>query len=175
MNFSTLKGVEIPNGVVQNIKVNGSLLWKKSPEAPKYTDLVPTAKATDGSILDGIGYRRGVHYSSATFVSSSAFTAIGFIPIDGSVTHDIYLYGLSLSGTNKNRFVLATSSLGGVAESTSIKDGFSNTYIASITKLADNYFKITTNTYSTKVKYFGISGVTVSGLTPIVTLDEPII
>lgn len=96
------------------------------------------------------------------------------MPIDGSISHDIYVYGLNFSGTTNNRFCLWSERLASIAESTKITEGFSGTYISSITKLGANYFKITTRTYSARVSYFTVAGVTISGLTPIVTMDEPI-
>lgn len=174
MDFSTLKGIEIPNGVVQNIKVNSSLLWEKSPEAPSYIDLVPNALNKDGTILDGKGYRTGYYWNVGSLASASAFTAIGLIPISGTVQHDIYVYGINFTGTARNKFGVHGENFSNLNEAGSLKDGFTHSIVSSVTKLADNYFKIRTTTYSTKVKYFAISGVTVSGLTPIVTMDEPI-
>ena len=59
-------------------------------------------------------------------------------------------------------------------EAVRIADGFSNTLLPSVTKLREYYYKITTKGYSTKVAYFAVSGATVDGVVPIVTLDEPI-
>lgn len=175
MIFANVKSITIPEGNVKQISSGGVVLWKMVEESgPTYTNLVTSALAKDGTILDGIGYRQGAYYNGSTITSASAFTSVGFISIDGSVQHDIYLYGLSLSGTPKNVFVLGTETFSAADHFGSLKDGFSNTNIESITKLADNYYKIRTNTYSTRVKYFALSGVTVSGLVPIVTIDEPI-
>lgn len=174
MNFVDVKSITIPEGDVTKITAGGVVIWEKV-SALTYTDLVPTAiDKTTGSVLDGVGYRRGVHYSGSTMASNSACTCIGLIPIDGSAQHDIYLYGLNLTGTNKNAYVLWNASYSMMTATVSIKEGFSNTYIESITKLSDNYYKIRTKTYSTNVKYFAIGAVTVSGLTPVVTMDEPI-
>lgn len=175
IDFTGVKAITIPEGIVKKItrKSDGVVRWEKAP-AFVYTDLVPTALATNGSVLDGVGYRRGANWNSSSLDSRSAFTAIGLIPIDGTITHDIYVYGLNFTGTPYNRYVLFNQSRSSLASSASVKEGFSSTYIASVTKLADNYFKITTKTYSTNVKYFAISAVTVDGIVPIVTMDEPI-
>ena len=161
------------NNVLQ-VLLNGTPIWGEIVVPPKYNDLVPTALNTDGTVLDGIGYRTGVYWNSNTMASASAFTAIGLIPFDGIVVHDIYLYGIDLTGTARNRYQVHNASRSSLSSSASIKEGFSSALIESITKLDDYYFKITTKTGSTNIKYFAISGVTVSGLTPIVTLDEPI-
>lgn len=171
--FSNTKSLTIPEGEVSKIESNGIVIWQKAPDIV-YNDLVPTALYTDGAVFDGVGYRRGVAWtSSGALETADAFTAIGLIPIDGSVTHDLYVYGLDFSGTAKNRFVIFNSSFAPADSHVSLKDGYSGIY-ATVTKLDENYFKITTKTYSSKIKYFSISGVTASGIKPIVTMDEPI-
>lgn len=171
--FTNTKALTILDGEVVKVENANGVLWEKQTML-EFTDLVPTALATDGTVLDNIGYRRATAWNGASFLTMSAFTAIGLIPIEGSTQHDIYVYGLNFTGTTYNRYVLFNSAYSSVDIALSLKDGYSGTYIASVTKLADNYFKITTNTYSSKVQYFALSGVTVSGLTPIVTMDEPI-
>lgn len=172
MDFLTLRSLVIPEGIVTKIISSDVTLWEKPSS---YTDLVPTALATDGTILNGAGYQPGYYWENAALTTASAFTAIGMIEIDGTFSRNIYLYGLDLTGTSRNRFILYNQNFGVLAQTASIKEGFSNTYIASIEKLANYYWKITTNVYSTKVKYFTLSGVTVSGMKPIVTLDEEIL
>ena len=148
----------------------GVVLWEAPPS---YTDLVPTATDRNGNILDGIGYRRNAKWSSGALITQSSFTAIGLIPIEGTIQHDIYMYGLNFSGTSHNNYGVfsETTMLG---QDASIKDGHSGTYLEAVTKLGENYFKIRTKTYSDKVKFFVLSAVTVDGITPIVTIDEPI-
>ena len=171
IDFSKVKAVTIPEGSVKRIKCGSTVIWEKGPA---YTDLVPTAMATDGTILDGIGYRRGVSWSSDQLVTSNtAFTAIGLIPIDGTVAHDIYVYGLNFSGTTYNRMPLFNANRSNLTQSNGLKDGFNGTYVT-VTKLGTNYFKITNKIWSSNPKYFAISGVTISGVVPIVTIDEPI-
>lgn len=175
IDFTDVKAVTIPEGIVKKIirKSDSVVLWEKAPTFV-YTNLVPTALAKDGTVLDGVGYRRGATWNGSNLLDKSAFTAVGLMPIDGTVSHDIYVYGLDFSGTTYNRFGLFTDTFSNLAQTASLKAGFSDTYIESVTKLADNYFKITTKTYSNKVKYFAISAVTVSDIVPIVTLDEEI-
>lgn len=172
MNFANVKSITIPEGKVKKITAGGVVIW----EAVSYTNLVPTAKYTDGTVLDGIGYRRGVSWNGNKLVTTNtAFTAIGFISFgDGTKAYDIYVYGLDFSGSTYNKFQVCDSSYNPLSAGNGIKDGFSNT-VVTVTKLADNYFKLSTPGYSSKVKTFIISGVTVDGITPIVTIDEPII
>lgn len=173
IDFAGVKAITIPEGNVSKItrKSNNAVLWER---APLYTNLVKNALDIDGTVLDGVGYRINAKWHGSKLTTQSSFTAIGLMPIDGSVSHDIYMYGLNFSGTAHNVYALFSSTFSGVDAITSLKEGSSNIYIDSITKLAENYWKITTKTYSTKVKYFAISAVTVSGIVPIVTLDEPI-
>jgi hypothetical protein len=172
MNFANVKSITIPEGKVKRIISGETVLWQ---EPASYANLVPTAIGKDGEILDGIGFRKGATWDgNGNIATASAFTAIGLIPIDGSVTHEIYVYGINFSGTANNRMPLYKANYASLAITNNLKEGTSGSYIASITKLADNYFKITTKTYSTNVKYFALSGVTVSGLDPIVTMDEEI-
>lgn len=173
MNFTALKSLTIPEGEVSKITANGVVIWEAAPPLV-YTDLVPAAVATDGTVLDGVGYRRGAIWNGSALQSWNSYTAVGCIPINGAVSHDIYVYGLNFTGTSYNRYSLFTETFSNLAGTLSLKEGVSDSYVASVTKLADNYFKITTKTYSSKVKYFTISAVTVSGMKPIVTMDEPI-
>ncbi len=175
MDFSSLKRLTIPEGEVSKITVGGVVIWKKPSNFLPHTNLVPNAKNTDGTILDGVGYREGYHWLNGSLsAKNTAFTAIGLIPFgDGTVAHSVYVYGLNFSGSAYNTFGLFDSSFASIAEIASVKDGFSNAQVI-VKKLSDNYFQFTTAAYSARVEYFAISGVTVSGLTPIVTLDEPI-
>lgn len=171
MNFANVKSITIPEGKVKKITAGGVVLW----EEISYTNLVPTAKYRDGTVLDGIGYRRKAFWNGVNFGSHDSFTAIGNIPFgDGTKAHDIYVYGLNFSGSSYNRFYVADSSYAQLNGATGIKDGFSNS-VVTVAKIGDNYWKLTTPSFSTKVKNFCMSGVTVDGITPIVTIDEPIV
>lgn len=81
MDFSSVKKITIPEGVVKKIECNGIVLWKS------FTNLVPTSTDTDGSIFNGVGYKDNVRLSSSGGVSSSAqngSVTTGFIPINGA-------------------------------------------------------------------------------------------
>lgn len=172
--FSDLKSLVIPEGEVTKITAGGVVLWEKITMLP-HNDLVPTGINTDGTILDGIGYRLGAFWNSTRIDPNDAFTAIGAMPFDGTSSHDIYVYGLNFSGTAYNKFILFDSAFTYLNGAVGVTDGTTVSGICTVQKLAENYYKITTGTFSTRVKYFAISGVTVDGVTPIVTLDQPII
>ena len=176
--FTDLKALSIKEGEVTKITSGGVVLWEKISFLP-HTNLVPTAKNKDGTTLDGVGYRRQCIWNGANISSGFAlFTAIGLIPFgNGTVQHDIYVYGLDFTGSSSNRYYVYGSTYNMMDGITSgIKDGYASTgLVLSITKLGDHYYKFRTKAYSVNVKYFTISGVTVDGVTPIVTLDEPIL
>lgn len=84
IDFSAVKAVTIPEGVVKKIVSAGVTLW----QAITYTNQVPLSTDTDGSIYNGVGYKDNVRLSSSGGVSSSAqagSTTTGFIPINGAV------------------------------------------------------------------------------------------
>ena len=84
IDFSTVKKITIPEGVVKKIVCAGVTLWKS------FTNQVPISTDTDGSIYNGIGYKENVRLSSSGGISSSAQTGsvtTGFIPFpDGDKT-----------------------------------------------------------------------------------------
>lgn len=172
-DFTLLTNLTIPEGEVAKIQSGDYILWEKKPML-EFTNLVPSAIFTDGTILDGVGYRLNAYWNSNVLTSKSQFTSIGFIPFDGTIVHDIYVYGLNFSGTNYNVFCVYDDVFKQLNGDVGIKDSYSGAVVSNVTKLSDNYFKITTNIFSSKVKYFALSGVTNDILTPIVTIDEPI-
>lgn len=172
IDFSGIKKLSIDGVELKQLFINGILVWT---EPVSYKNLVPIALDRSGNILDGKGYRTGAYWSSGnTLSSNSACTAIGLMPIDHSSQHDIYLYGINLTGTNKNCFSLWNEAYSNLDSVLNLKEGVLGNLLVSCEKLGEHYYKITTKTYSNKIKYFSIGGITVSGLTPIVTIDEPI-
>lgn len=146
-----------------------------------YTNLVPTAKGMDGNVFNGVGYQRDFRWSSSnTLKESTGSTAIGCMPTMPSQSLTIYVYGLDFGGTTADLVVSGTEISNGTFSnggyfSNLLEDGFTGTnFVSSVEKLADHYYKITTITVPSSHKYFAISGATVSGITPIVTLNEPI-
>lgn len=173
IDFTLLTNLTIPEGEVIKIQSDNYILWEKNIMLD-FTNLVPSAIFTDGTILDGVGYRLNAYWNSNILTSKSQFTSIGFIPFDGTIVHDIYVYGLNFSGTSYNVFCVYDNAFTKLNGDIGIKDSYSGVVVSNVTKLSDNYFKITTNIFSSKVKYFAISAVTIDGIKPIVTLDEPI-
>ena len=172
MNFSQLEKLIIPEGEVTEIKIGGVVIWQ-SIKPLAFDDLVPTA-TWDGVVLDGVGYRRDVVPNSSALDAKSAFTTVGKISLpDGTVQHDIYVYGLDFSGTPYNRFCVYDVNGSQLNFTNNMADGYTSSITASVTKLADHYWKITTVAYSTKVKAFALSGVTVGDLIPKVSVDQP--
>lgn len=86
MNFSTVKKIVIPEGVVTKIVAAGKTLW----QAITFTNQVPISTDTDGSIFNGVGYIENRRLSSSGGLSGSAqngSVTSGFIPWNGDTTY----------------------------------------------------------------------------------------
>lgn len=84
IDFSKIKAITIPDGVVTKIVSAGVTLW----EAIRFKNWVPLSTDTDGSIFNKTGYKDDVRLSSSGGLSGSAqngSTTTGFIPINGAV------------------------------------------------------------------------------------------
>lgn len=144
-----------------------------------YTDLVPTAKGSDGSVLNGVGYQRDARWSTSAGTLTTGvtgYTAIGLSPITGGKPLTVYVYGLELDGTSYSALI-ANKLLTGTVKDFSYKltAGFTGTtFVSKVEKLANYYYKITTLATDSTAAYFALCGKTVSSMTPIVTLNEPI-
>lgn len=86
IDFTGVKGVTIPEGVVKMITRGSEVLWK----AITFKNQVPISTDTDGSIFNGVGYKENVRLSSSGGISGSAqngSVTTGFIPFpDGDAT-----------------------------------------------------------------------------------------
>lgn len=179
MNFTTVKAITIPDGNVVKNTSNGVVLWKKISFLP-HTNLVPTAKNADGSILDGIGYRRKNTLLSSGSVfamaASDICTAVGMMTLkNGTTVHDIYIYGLDFTGVVGNKYLVFGSTYNMLSSATYLKVGGTSAVHSALTQLGDHYYKFTTKAYSEKVKYFALAATTVNGMEPIITVDQPIL
>lgn len=88
IDFSNLKAVTIPEGVVTKIVSAGKTLWELV--VATYTNQVPISTDTDGSIYNGTGYKDNTRLSSSGGVSGSAqngSVTTGFIPWYGDTTY----------------------------------------------------------------------------------------
>lgn len=97
MDLSTIKSIAIPEGNVVEIKdKNGIILFGKKTEP---TNLIPTAKDTDGSIYNGVGYKAKQRInSSGNIVSYDYCTLTGLMPCDGlNDATRIYVKGLTFN------------------------------------------------------------------------------
>jgi hypothetical protein len=153
-----------------------------------FNDLLPTAIDTDGSIYNGIGYKKNTYIQSNGVTKEAGYyVATGFIPCTaGSV---IYAHDMSFSKGDDNcriifydkNFNVCTYGDGNttpllVNRGLLIKNG--NTYVAEYTGLSDG-FKITLN-----AGQYGPHGNTayarlsiykaVWGENPMIAVDEPI-
>ena len=78
IDFSTVKAITIPEGVVKKIVSAGVTLW----EAIRYKNWVPFSIDTDGSIFNKVGYKDGSRLnSSAAVVELAGYVVSGYIPV----------------------------------------------------------------------------------------------
>ena len=85
IDFSKVKKITIPEGIVTKIVCAGVTLWK----AITFTNQVPISTDTDGSIFNDVGYEENVRLSSSGGISGSAqegSVTTGFIPWYGDTT-----------------------------------------------------------------------------------------
>ena len=148
-----------------------------------YTDVLATATDASGNIFNGIGYQRGVRFTSlgtgTDLTASNYYMVTGFIPVKPGTT--IY--------TKDLRFNDTTESYAGIVYYNSSKTRFSNmgignvvngnaTYVTNYTETSDGCsFAIPTNATLTNngLAYirmvYPISGV---GSNPSISLNQPI-
>lgn len=101
MDFSSIKAITIPEGIVKKIVSAGVTLWQ-AVQAVSYKNWVPYAIDTDGSIYNGgLGYIDGTRLSSSGGTSASATTTTtGFIPAKAGDTIRIKGYRWYTSATS---------------------------------------------------------------------------
>lgn len=101
IDFSAVKAVTIPEGVVKKIVSAGVTLW----QAITYTNQVPLSTDTDGSIYNGVGYKENVRLSSSGGVSGSAQSGsvtTGFIPFPTGDATVIRMKGVEWKNATTN-------------------------------------------------------------------------
>lgn len=193
MIFANVKKLIIPEGEVKQIASGSTILWKKG-----YTNLVPTAIDTNGSIFNGTGYRDGYRLSSSGNLSSQAITTTtGYIRCKS--TDVIRMAGLSFlptTGYNYLAFFDANFTLLGsinIAKHTSFSSGYQNVVrgnVSHVTGGSQNTCPSVVNGVTTfdhyqfnasadKVAYFRVNGQWAegsgkSGANMIVTVNEEI-
>lgn len=77
IDFSAVKAITIPEGIVTKIVYAGVTLW----EAIRYKNWIPFAIDTDKSIFNKVGYKNNSRLnSSAAVVTLDGYTVSGYIP-----------------------------------------------------------------------------------------------
>lgn len=179
-DFSTVKAITIPEGVVTKIVSAGTTLWQTVTSG--YTNLVPLSTDTDGSIFNGVGYKTGYRLnSSATEKTATTHVITGFIPYtDASDT--IYVSGLLTDGGNsdgswQNGYIFLFDSsynwVGRVACSTNGDVCASIITACERTVDAEGISTIKLTTSDTNFSYLRLSGYN-NGTEIIVTVNEEI-
>lgn len=211
LTFTAADGYELPTSV----SVSGAeYTWNKSSGVlvlsnpignvsvtiaatalPTYTNLVPTAKASDGAAIYGVdyngdgtpdGYKNDMRLGSAgSYSAGSGFVATGFIK--QTLENSIYIKGNELSYVSNTRLYTYEKYIGGVitfancvGSNSSGITSFANWF--AVETLGDKYYKLTpTQALLDKAKTQGVSGhyyyqlsIPGKGDTLIITDNEPI-
>jgi hypothetical protein len=78
MDFSTIKAITIPEGVVKKISIGNNIIWE---EPSSYKNWVPYSINTDGSIFNGTGWIGKTRLSSSGATKSADYASTtGYIP-----------------------------------------------------------------------------------------------
>ena len=167
IDFSTLKSLKIPEGVVTKIVSAGVTLW----EAVKYKNWIPYSTTEDGkTIFNGVGYKDNSRLnSSAVVVDQTGYAAFGFIPLKAGDV--VRVKGLTWNSTYNTGcyFWIFDSSF------TKLKQKRPNGGSSDITveDEGNGVTKFTIRTYATETAYFRISAYG-SGANAIITVNEEI-
>ena len=180
--------VSVSGGNINIANVTGNIVITAAAEVskPAYNNLVPAAINLDGAIMDDngtkCGYKRGYRWSSSnTLKEGASYTSIGLMPLPTTQSITVYVYGLDFTATTGDVIFACTAISNGAVSnngnfSNLLKAGFTGAgWADEVEKLADNYWKITTTAAASSAKWFAISGTTVSGMTPVVSINEPIL
>lgn len=176
MDFSAVKAVTIPEGVVKKIACAGVTLW----EAISFTNQVPISTDTDGSIYNGVGYKDGYRLSSSGGVSGTAVptaTHTGFIKFNaGEVIRVKITGGFTQSGAG-NYFNFYDTAFGLVKAD--YPDSYKNGTYGTTETLSDGSTLITLHNYMGgltigQAYYIRISLNPAKGADLIVTVNEEI-
>lgn len=181
MNFSTIKALSIPEGIVTKIEFAGNIIWQVA-ETISYKNWVEYAVETDGTTIynGGLGYKDGYRVSSSGSIKSSTVygTCTGYIPFTGG--NVIYLSGVEWASNeddSQKAIAFYDSSFGWLGTATYQQNGAGLYYgICNNTTLKFSCvngittFQTPTNT---SIAYVVISGVG-SGEDMIVTINEEI-
>ena len=127
IDFSAVKEISIPEGIVKKIVSAGITLWKASSY---YKNWVPFSIDTDGSTFNGTGYIDGYRLSSSgSLKAQEGSVATGFIPatsgdvirmsgatwgtsVDNGYTYILFYDSNFTKLANVNRFKLANETNG---------------------------------------------------------------
>lgn len=138
-----------------------------------YTNLVPTAVATDGiTVFNGTGYMNGQYASAPHHYTDAACVTTGFIRL-GTDVRAIYVKGAEWTASNKHCRVHLYSTLG-TQSGLSHKFEGATTGIFTVETLGTNYYKFTPSRVSLVAEYWYCMSLVGTGENLIITHDEPI-
>lgn len=169
IDFSTLKSLKIPEGIVTKIVSAGITLW----EAVRYKNWIPFSTDADGKTIfnGGLGYKNNSRLnSSAAVVALDGYTVSGYIPARAS--NIVRVKGVTFdSAHNTGCYFWTFDSSFTKLKSERPYDG--NTADISITQEGNGVTAFHLANYSTSVRYIRLSAYG-DGANAIVTVNEEI-
>ena len=138
-----------------------------------YTNLVPTAVATDGiTVFNGTGYMNGQYASAPHHYTDAACVTTGFIRL-GTDVRAIYVKGAEWTASNSHCRVHLYATLG-TQSGLSHKFEGATTGVFTVETLGTNYYKFTPSRASLVAEYWYCISLVGTGENLIITHDEPI-
>lgn len=187
MDFSKVKSIVIPEGVVTKIVAAGKVIWQAIIKT--FKNWVPFSTEADGKTIynGGLGYQNGLRLSSTGVTKENEYsTATGFIPVQpGDI---VRIYGVEWYSSSSNYLCVYDSSFTylGACYGAFKMYGSSSTFVGeecavlnatdALIKLAPaGYSKVSDKIAYVRVSSIGVSGVPQHGANMIVTVNEEIV
>lgn len=138
-----------------------------------YTNLVPTAVATDGvTVFNGTGYQDGTYASTPHTGTDANFVTTGFIRLTKDVKA-IYVKGATWDTSNTHSRVHVYATLGSASGlSYDYPNGTPGAF--TVKTLGENYYKFTPNRSAMVNEYWYCMSLKGTGANLIITHDEPV-
>lgn len=80
MNFSIVKEIIIPEGIVTKITSGTQVLWQKVINVVNYTNQIPISTDESGNVFNGTGFMTSKYMNQGTVNENSTTCVTGFIP-----------------------------------------------------------------------------------------------
>lgn len=169
IDFSAVKSITIPEGIVTKIMSAGKTLW----EAVRYKNWVPFSTEADGKTIfnGGLGYKNNSRLnSSAAVVTLDGYTVTGYIPARAG--NIVRVKGVSFDSAHNSGCYFWTFD-SSFTKLKSERPSDSSTADISITQEGNGVIAFSLVDYNTSVRYIRLSAYG-DGANAIVTVNEEI-